>query len=171
MKKILLALVILGGTAFSSFAQTSSSSSPADAAKFSIGFDGGLPTGKSKNFYSVVLGGSLKYEMPIASSTLFTISAGYSSFQPKKEFKDAGLHAAGFIPLKAGIKYYFNEGFYGEGQLGAVFSTGSDGGTAFVYAPGIGYTIEGGFDIGVRYEGWAKSGTISQVALRVAYNF
>lgn len=74
MKKFLFALVILGGTALSSFAQ--SSSSPADVAKFSIGFDGGVPVGAAKDFYSVVLGGSLKYEMPIASSTLFTLSAG-----------------------------------------------------------------------------------------------
>ena len=169
MKKILLALVILGGTAFNSFAQTSSS--PADAAKFSIGFDGGLPLGAAKDVYSVVLGGSLKYEMPIASSTLFTISAGYSSFQPKKEFKDLGGDAAGFIHVKAGIKYYFNEGFYGEGQVGAAFSTHKDGGTAFAYSPGIGYTLEGGFDIGVRYEGWSKDGTVSQIALRVAYGF
>jgi hypothetical protein len=46
------------------------------------------------------------------------------------------------------------------------------GGTAFLYAPGIGYMLDGGFEAGVRYEGWSKSdGTISQIALRLAYNF
>ena len=108
--------------------------------------------------------------MPIASSTMFTLSAGYSSFHPKKEFKDI-YGSLGWIPVKAGIKYYFSDGFYGEGQVGAAFSTHKDGGTAFAYAPGIGYTLEGGFDIGVRYEGWSKDGTVSQIALRVAYGF
>lgn len=161
MKKLLLLLVIVAGAAFTASAQS-------DKARFSIGFDGGVPVGDAKNFYSVVLGGSLKYEMPIASSTMFTLSGGYSSFKVKD---DLGGGSNGFVPLKAGIKYFFNEGFYGEGQLGAVFSTESGGGTAFAYAPGIGYALEGGFDIGVRYEGWSHNGTISQVAIRVAYSF
>ena len=41
---------------------------------------------------------------------------------------------------------------------------------AFAYAPAIGAFV-GGFEVGVRYEGWVKTGTISQVALRVAYSF
>ncbi|RYD84278.1 MAG: hypothetical protein EOP54_32460, partial [Sphingobacteriales bacterium] len=145
MKKLLFILAIVAGTAFTASAQTSSSNG-----HFSIGFDGGFPVGSSSDFNSVVLGGNLKYEQPIAAATYFTISGGYSSVKAKDEF---GGGSAGFVPLKAGLKYYFNgAGFYGEGQLGAAISTESGGGTAFAYSPGIGYTIEGGFDLGVRYE-------------------
>jgi hypothetical protein len=166
MKKILLALLILGGTAFATFAQSK------DGGKFSIGFEAGLPVGDAHNVYSSVFGGSLKYELPIAESTFFTLSAGYNSFQVKSELKDLGFEKSdGAIPLKAGIKYYFDRGFFAEGQLGASFSTQSGGGTAFVYAPGIGYTFDGGFEAGVRYEGWSHNGTISQVGLRLAYRF
>ncbi|WP_183563983.1 hypothetical protein [Mucilaginibacter sp. SP1R1] len=167
MKKILLALAIIAGTAFTSFAQTKSG----DSGKFSIGFEAGLPVGDAHTFYKSVFGGSLKYELPIAPSTFFTISAGYNSFQVKDEWKIFGHNSDGAIPVKAGIKYYFDKGFFAEGQLGAAFSTESGGGTAFVYSPGIGYTFDGGFEAGVRYEGWSKNGTVSQVGLRVAYRF
>jgi hypothetical protein len=162
MKKILLALFILGATAFSSFAQSK------DGGKFSIGFEAGLPVGDIHHIASSILGGSLKYDLPIAESTWFTISAGYSSLK-FKDIVEGG--STGFIPVKAGIKYYLNQGFFAEGQLGAVFSTESGGGTAFAYSPGIGYTFDGGFEAGVRYEGWSHDGTIGQAALRLAYRF
>jgi hypothetical protein len=163
MKKFLLALVILGGTAFSSFAQTKSGDG-----KFSIGFEAGLPVGSQHNFYKSVFGGSLKYELPIAPSTWFTISAGYSSLKAKDFF---GGGSIGFIPVKAGIKYYIEQGFFAEGQLGAAFGTKSGTGTSFAYSPGVGYTFDGGFEAGVRYEGWSKNGTFGQAALRLAYRF
>lgn len=168
MKKILLALFVLGVTACGSFAQSKSS----DAARFSIGVDPGLPIGDASNAYSFAIGGSLKYDMPIATGTFFNLSAGYTAFMTKDALKQLGAKSSyGFVPLKAGLKYYFTgEGFYGEAQLGAAFSTESGGGTAFAYAPGIGYTVDGGFDIGVRYEAWSHDGTVSQVALRLSYN-
>ncbi|HEY8927712.1 MAG TPA: outer membrane beta-barrel protein [Mucilaginibacter sp.] len=168
MKKILLALFVLGVTACSSFAQTKSS----DVARFSIGVDPGIPVGDASNAYNFAIGGSLKYDIPISTGTFFNLSAGYTAFLTKSVLKQAGFKSSyGYIPLKAGIKYYFNgQGFYGEAQLGATFSTESGGGTAFAYAPGFGYTVDGGFDIGVRYEGWSHDGTVSQIALRISYN-
>ena len=170
MKKILLALFVLAAAACSSFAQTTKSS---DVAKFSIGVDPGLPVGNASNAYNFAIGGSLKYDMPIGSGTFFNLSAGYTAFLTKDALKQLGAKSSdGFVPLKAGLKYYFNgQGFYGEAQLGAAISTESGGGTAFAYAPGIGYTADGGFDIGVRYEGWSHNGTIGQIALRIAYGF
>jgi len=172
MKKVLLALLVLGVTACSSFAQTGKANK-SENGKFSIGVDAGIPTGSASDFYNFGIGGSIKYDLPIATSTFFTISAGYTALLVKSEFKDAGFKSSnGFIPVKAGLKYYFNgEGFFGEGQLGAAFSTESGGGTAFLYAPGIGYTFDEGFEAGVRYEGWSHDGTIGQVAVRLAYCF
>lgn len=169
MKKILLALFVLGVTACTSFAQTKDS----DAGKFSIGVDAGLPVGNASNVYTFAIGGSLKYDMPIGSGAFVNLSAGYQSFMVKSALKDIGFpSSSGFIPVKVGLKYYFDgQGFYGEAQVGAAFSTESGGGKAFAYAPGVGYTLDGGLDLGVRYEGWSHDGTISQVALRVAYSF
>ncbi|HTH83117.1 MAG TPA: outer membrane beta-barrel protein [Mucilaginibacter sp.] len=170
MKKFLFALAVLSGLAFSSFAQTKTD----DGNKFSIGVEPGIPVGNISNFYSFVIGGSLKYERTLNQQAAFTLSAGYSSFIGKSgtiggiSFKST---SAGFVPVKAGLKCYITDAFYGEGQLGAVFSTQSGGGTAFVYAPGIGYKFSPNVDLGVRYEGWSKDGTIGQIAFRLAYNF
>ena len=173
MKKVLLALAIIAGTAFTTFAQTKSG----DSGKFSIGVDAGLPLGNTKDISSFAIGGSIKYELPIAAGTLFTVSAGYENFLYKSEYKDflklGGIDRSGegFVPVKVGIKYYIENGFFAEGQLGAVFGTRSGSGTAFAYSPGVGYTFDGGFEAGVRYEGWSHDGTVSQVALRLAYRF
>jgi len=161
MKKFLLALVVLSGVAFSGFAQKAAEKT----SKFSIGVDAGIPVGNARNVYNLGIGGSLKYDMSLSKEAAFTVSAGYTSLMVK------GGGSLGYVPLKAGLKYYFADSFYGEGQLGAAFSTSSGGGTSFVYAPGIGYNFGGGVDLGVRYEAWSHNGTISQVAARLALSF
>ena len=171
MKKFLLALVLLSGAAFSSFAQSSSSTG-----KFSIGLEAGLPIGDIKDAGGkLFIGGSLKYDHPIAAGTFITGSAGYTSLS-FKEVTIPGIGtvkpgSVGFVPVKVGVKYFLADSFYGEAQVGAAFGTESGSGTAFAYSPGIGYAFGGGLDLGVRYEAWSKNGTISQVAARLAYSF
>lgn len=168
MKKLLLSLAFLGFTAIAAHAQSANS----DGGKFSIGVDAGLPVGDAHKISNFAIGGSLKYDHPIADQLFLTGSAGYTRFLYKREIKDFfGKSGAGFIPVKAGIKYYFDDAFFAEGQLGAVFGTESGAGTAFAYSPGVGYSFAGGLEAGVRYEAWSKNGTTSQVALRVAFRF
>jgi len=170
MKKLLLLIVIVAGATFSASAQSSSS----ETGKFSVGAEVGLPLGKAKEAYNLVVGGSLKYEHPIATGTFVTISAGYNAFLTKSEYKDLGLKSSiGWVPVKAGLKYYFDGvGFFGEAQLGAAFSTETGGGTAFAYSPGVGYSFDGGFEAGLRYEAYSKSGSSTQqLGLRLAYRF
>ncbi|MFA6248025.1 MAG: outer membrane beta-barrel protein [Mucilaginibacter sp.] len=173
MKKVLLLLTVLCGLSISSFAQSSN-----EGGKWNIGLDAGLPVGKLHNSTNFVLGASVKYEHPIATSTFVTISAGYNRFfyndDAKALLKAFGSDKSGegLIPVKAGLKYYFSEGFFGEAQAGAGFSTESGGGTAFVYSPGIGYSFAGGFEAGVRYEGYSSDGrSTAMTALRVGYRF
>ncbi|MET3979342.1 hypothetical protein ACVW0P_001113 [Mucilaginibacter sp. UYNi724] len=171
MKKALLLLTVLCGISISSFAQSSK-----ETGKFSIGFEAGLPLGDAKDVSDLVIGGSLKYDHPIADKTFITGSVGYNKFLSNDDAKSIGykLYA---IPVKVGVKYFFAESFYGEAQVGAAFVNesilGSSGNTTtFAYSPGIGYAFGGGVDLGVRYEGWTKSGTtISQVSARLAYSF
>lgn len=176
MKKILLTFALIGGIAWSGFAQTSTTAAPSTPAsggsKFSIGIEGGLPVGDDSEVFGKVIGGSIKYEVNTATNTFLTLSAGYNSYILKSKFSEPGERSStGFVPLKAGIKCYTDGSFFVEGQLGIVFSTETGGGHAFVYSPGIGYSFSGGFEAGVRYEGWSNGGTSSQVGLRLGYRF
>ena len=174
MKKYFLTLTLLGSVIYGCLAQTTTTSTatPGRSSKFSIGVDAGRPVGKASDIYNFAIGGSIKYDAMISNDAFVTFSAGYESLLVKNSLKTAiGISNSGYIPLKAGLKYYFSEGFYGEGQLGIAIATQSGGGTAFAYAPGIGYTFNGGFEAGLRYEDWSKNGTIGQIALRLAYGF
>jgi hypothetical protein len=170
MRKFLLLAALIVGAVSCSSAQTSKSS---NAGKFSIGLEAGLPVGDASDAYNFVIGASFKYEHPVAQSLYVTGSVGYNAFLTKGALKDAGYKSSyGFIPLKAGLKYYIQDGFFAEGQIGVTFSTESGGGSAFAYAPGIGYSFSSGFEAGLRYEGWPKDGvTTSQLGLRLAYRF
>jgi hypothetical protein len=175
MKKSLLTLVTLSVMAFSSFAQTIAkpSPSPSDAVgRFSIGAEGGLPIGDISSAFGSVIGGSIKYEIPTIPRAFLTISAGYTAFLTKSDLKVFGASSsANFIPLKAGAKYYTEGNFFIEGQLGIVFSTEDSSSHEFIFSPGLGYSFNGGFEAGLRYEGWVNGGTISQIDLRLAYRF
>jgi len=170
MKKVLITLMVLSGFAVNSFAQSSN-----DGGKVSIGVEAGIPVGDISNGYNFVIGGSLKFEQPVANALAVTLTAGYSSFQGKTVtiLGVSGKYpAAGFIPAKAGLKFGIADALYGEAQLGAAFSTESGGGTAFAYSPGIGFKFSENIDLGVRYEGWSHSGnTVSQVAARLGFSF
>jgi len=172
MRKILLIAVLIVSAASASFAQTSKSSS---GGKFSIGVDPGLPVGSISDVSSFAIGGDLKYSLPAATNFDVSLSAGYSVFIGKtidflgQSVKVSSLKA---IPVKVAGRYNFNgaTGFFGEFGVGAAFIQ-DGGGTAFIYAPGIGYALDGGFEIGVRYEGWSKNGSIGQIGARLAYSF
>lgn len=162
MKKILLTMTVIGMSLIHSYAQTSPAK---NSGKFSIGLDAGLPIGSASDYSNFAIGGDLKYALPAATNFDVSLSAGYSAFLGKD-----GAPSLKAIPVKAGGRYNFSGGFFTEAQLGAAFVQ-DGGGTAFVYAPGIGYAFGGGLEAGVRYEGWSKNGTVSQVALRIAYSF
>lgn len=173
MKTQLLTLLFTAGIAVSSFGQSKSDSlsAPKSGVKFSIGAEAGLPVGDASDGYNLVLGGSVKLEVPTTTSTWFTLSAGYNAFFLKSEFKGYGISStSGFVPVKAGLKCYTSD-FFIEAQAGIVWSTENGGGHAFAWSPGIGYTFNKGFEIGARYEGWTNDGTVGQISARLAYRF
>ncbi|ASU33261.1 hypothetical protein [Mucilaginibacter xinganensis] len=172
MKKILLSLIISGITAVSALAQTKS-----DGGKFSAGFESGILFGSISDISTVAIGGSVKYDYPIADKTFLTLTAGYTNLIYKSDYKEilkelgVDKSGEGYVPVKLGIKYYLSGGFFGEAQGGVVFSTESGGGTAIAYSPGFGYTWDDRVELGARYEAWSNNGTVSQAALRIAYKF
>jgi opacity protein-like surface antigen len=174
MKKVLLSLLMVAGLGFAASAQTEGA-----VQKLSIGAEFGFPTKKgSKN--TLIAGGSLQYEHPVAKDLNLTGSAGYLSYMYTGDTKDAlkalGFPTSlGFIPVKAGAKYYFGGNFYAAGELGAAFSTEKGGETSFAFAPALGASFsvadKSSLDFGVRYETWSNNGSISFLGLRAAYSF
>jgi hypothetical protein len=174
MRKTLLFLFALSLIVFSSHAQTK----PLD--QLSIGGEFGLPTGQANRVYGSVIGASVKLEIPVSTSPFnFVITSGINDFLVKFDY--TGLLAnATYVPVEFGTKYYFSKIGYFEGDVGIstnINSNYSASRSAFIYAPIVGFSApsskhKGTVDIGLSYEGRVESGgTVSQVAVRVAYRF
>src|SRR5258708_11929014 len=102
MKYLLLLLFLF--CIFKTYAQTITSKA------ISTGFELAIP---SNGAYNVGTGFSVKGELPIVTPVSLTLTAGFTAMFYKSNFFNSSYTpgAAGFIPLKAGIKYYFNKGF------------------------------------------------------------
>ena len=136
------------------------------ATRLGVGLNVGVPTSKG---YSLAIGGDLRLQKDFSSNISGILSAGYTSFSLKDSY---GGGSFGMVPVKAGAKVFFAESAYFSGELGAGFGTESGAGTAFLWAPGIGYGFDNGLDLGLRYEGAEfKGASLGQVALRIAYGF
>lgn len=182
MKKHLLTVVLVALFA-GAFAQ-------GKGAKISIGPEVGLPLGDVGNAFSFILGGTAKLEIPVNKSNFdVTFTTGYINYFGKSVnfsyYTPSGSYGysykvddSGFIPIKIGGKYYANKNVYLEGEVGIVTNVNSSSdNTAFAFAPGIGVSMpihrsKNAFDLGFRYEGWSKDGTVvNQLVLRLAYKF
>jgi hypothetical protein len=189
VKKLLLSILLLAATFFYAFPQkitpakkdtTVARKRNAKSPKLSLGIEVGPPIGQAQVIYSIVYGGSLKLEIPVDTSKFnFIVTAGYSTFSVKGLYSSY-LNNVSYVPLEVGGRYYASSFIYLEGDLGASICVTSDytgPKTAFIYAPGIGVVSRrnkqgGRMDMGLRYEGRVEpGGTVSQLALRVAYRF
>ncbi|MGZ3777780.1 MAG: hypothetical protein ACXVI9_09360 [Mucilaginibacter sp.] len=176
MKKLLFTFAILAGTALSGFSQTNKSSSPSinNGIRFSLGADAGIPVGNIASEYDLGMGASVNCDFSLFSRLKLTVSAGYEALLINSTVRNISPSAPSsdrYIPLKGGLKYYFSENIYTEGQAGVAIYTSNGGDVSFAYSPGVGYTFDSGFEAGLRYEAWVKEYTLSQLAFRVAYRF
>jgi opacity protein-like surface antigen len=165
MKKLLPILFL--------FLYTMAHGQSAPKSAFSAGLDLAIPT---NSIYSVGLGASGKAEIPITSAASITVTAGYTSLYYKKSQigSSRSQDAAGFVPLKAGVKYYLSEGFFIEGELGTAMETNYSKNKLFAFALGPGFLLpvskNTAIELGFRYENWG-SGRVRQTGIRVAYHF
>lgn len=145
----------------------------AQSQKLGIGIIGGIPTSDA---YNVALGADLRYQFNVDKQLSIPVTAGYTHLKGK-EIGNTGIDVPsyGYIPVKVGAKYFFNDsgaGVYGLAELGAGFGTKDGSGTAFVYSPALGYAWSNGIDLGVKYEGLARNSTSTgYFGLRLAYGF
>lgn len=146
-------------------------SEEAGGLKFSVGLEAALPVGDLKTGYSFGIGGSVQADYKLAENFAVTLNAGYLNFIGKTVF-GLKIPSTGLIPILAGGKYHFTESIYGSAQLGLTFSTEKNGGSAFTYAPGIGYNVSPNFDLLLKYQASSKNGSTSSfLGLRAAYSF
>lgn len=138
---------------------------------FSVGLELGAPT---NSIYNIGFGGSGKAEIPIVAPLSLSVTAGYTSFYYKSALVGSNISQtpAGFVPLKAGAKFYFGPGIYMEAEGGTVIETNYSKDKLFAYAVGPGFIIptgkHTGVDLGFRYENWG-GGRLRQTGIRVAY--
>jgi len=178
---------------FSAKAQTTTPSTTTtttpSGVRYSIGVDGGIPTGNLSNSYNWNIGGSVQADIPVVANKLFvTINAGYNNIFGKKDIDGSGVDQPNIqlIPVKAGLKYFLVSKFYVQGEAGAAFvldktKIDANNSAAFVYAPQIGYQFplsgKSYIDAGVRYEASTKLNSnvddskVNFFGLRVAYGF
>ncbi len=136
------------------------------------GFELAIP---SNGVYNVGTGFSIKGELPIVTPVSLTLTAGFTAMFYKSNLFNSSRTpgAAGFLPLKAGIKYYFNKGVYAEGEAGTAIETNYEKQSVFAFSIGPGFIVpsgeNNGVDISFRYEDWANK--LRQTAIRIAYRF
>jgi hypothetical protein len=150
-----------------------------------IGPEINLPAGNSTNVSSIGWGGYLKAAWGLSTKFSLTASGGVVSFLGKRIYGPR-TQTLSYVPIKAGLKYYTDEQFYIEGQLGAAIGLNGTKKTSFAWSPGIGTVIKSRksnnqLDLGLRYEGWTSSRifipsgtrytTFSFFSLRAGYAF
>jgi hypothetical protein len=189
--KISALVAAIAGFSFGAKAQTTNSSSKSVSPSgivYSIGVDGGLPTGNFSNGYNASIGGSLQVDIPVVNQLYVTVTAGYNYFYSKDNAYGTGTTVPDIqlLPVKAGLKFFPFKYFYIQGEAGAAFALNKsdlnyNNSAAFIYAPQVGVQIPVGgrnyIDAGVRYEASTKfnsavdNSTVNFVGLRIAYAF
>jgi hypothetical protein len=138
---------------------------------FNFGGELGIP---NASVYSIGIGLSGEFELPVSRRVALTATVAYSAFFYKGNLFSSSktLAPARFVPLKAGVKYYLSPGVYFEGELGTAIETNYLKQDLFAFSIGPGFIIpikdKFGVDFGLRYEKWSQH-QVQQTAIRFAY--
>ena len=167
--------------------------------EFNIPFNTGTtPYGKTTDYYKDGYGGSIKIEVPIVHSLHFTGSAGFLYYRsayyfslfyfdnmlaPTAAYNEQGnkIYSAAYkyIPLKAGLQYYYSKCLYLGADAGEAIKVGPVSAKSFIYSGGLGGVIpinkHNGIDLSIRFERGYKNVdynyAMSQFGFRLAYRF
>ncbi len=170
----------------------------AQSNQISLGADLAMPMGDFADAYSLGIGPTAGFELPVGDNLGVTVQLSYMFLTPNEDIKDF-VESASMMPVQAGLKYYFMEqqsGFYGHLQLGIhsssykskeytipgvpgftpdiVVPSETESSSNFSWAIGAGYQLEK-LDIGIRYNSISPDSDVegaeasSYLGLRVAY--
>ena len=136
--------------------------------RLGIGLGLGVPT--KSNMGDVVVAPDLRLQHDLAQRTSITLTTGYYGFLGKPKIAGTTI-GSDLIPLKAGVKLFFGDTYYLQPEAGISFSTKSNYGNPFTWAPSIGYANTK-WDFALRYEGFEyENSSAGMIAFRIAYAF
>jgi len=142
-----------------------------DRTRFNVGVDLGIPTGSINNYSSFALGATARLQMGLGSNVAFTATTGFYNFFGKTYGNGFKADDEGIVPLKAGVKAFFDKNAYFGAELGAGFETHSGGSTKLIVSPALGYATKE-WDLSIRYENFSgQSFNYGMVAARLGYSF
>jgi len=175
MRRLLFILTFISAITFSANAQKNTSD--IKLIKISVAGDIGITLGDYSAFSVLIYGGDVQGEYDLSSKFGITLTGGFLSLSDR--FNEVSLPS--FLPVLAGMRYYFIHTIYASLQGGTSFiiqprnttyalSTGQ--GNEFTFAPGIGYQFSKNIDLLFKYQSSNKNGiNFSFSGLRVAYIF
>jgi hypothetical protein len=144
--------------------------------------------------YKGGFGVNIKLEKPITKTLHFTAGVGFVYFEsnlyylyatPSVDYLPNSYYSADrpgpyvFLPLTAGLKYYWAKYFYLSAEAGSAFKLNDRSYTSFIYSGGAGAVVpigpHHGLDFNVRFERGYKSidynHPIDQLGFNVAYKY
>jgi hypothetical protein len=189
MKKIFIYLLFITGlSAFCTNVKAQSSEIPT----VSIGPEFGIPFNTASDnavtrIYNAGFGASAKLDIPLSTPLHLTVTAGFITYTSPAtliahnalgENYNVGVGPFSYVPVKAGLRYYYKT-WYAEGGAGLAVAANSNSTTSFIYTGGAGtllpLTRYSSIDLGIRFERGYKNTDFSypmgEVAIRAAYNF
>lgn len=172
-------LAVVMSTASLVKAQNESMQASSKKPLVSVGVNVGVPVTEG---YKIAYGADLQVDIPFADKLFGTVSGGYENYSYKTIHQGTVTIPEGnfdFIPVLAGVKYFFSDKFYGHGQAGYTFSPVKNGGGSFTFAPSLGYYFCKNFDASVKYINIGATNSskaygaksLGSGALRLAYTF
>ena len=127
----------------------------------------GMPT---SYMFKSALDAEVRFQKDFSPRVAGLLNVGFTYFLKSDEPVMGGFQRnVGFIPIKAGGKFFLNERLYVSGEGGVAFKPMSFA-TTLLYAPGVGFEFYKGFDLGVRYETYTRY-DVSKLSLKVGYGF
>ncbi len=143
--------------------------------KVSVGAELSFPTGNFSNTHGFGIGATGQVEFPVQENLSATATGGILFYNGKSITGGTKFTGQTIIPLRVGLKNFFTPGLYGAAQIGLGFFSNFASGTAFAYSPQLGYEFDAksgkSFDISLKYDGYAKSGSLGAFGIRVAKVF
>src|SRR3546814_17921951 len=134
MKKLILSIWAAGAL----FAANNAAAQVAPGLRLgNIGFETGFSL---EDGWTIPLGATFKYEMPLGNQLQGTATAGYISVQGD-ELDGLELPSVDYVHLKVVAKYYTSGNFYIDGEIGPGIVVSDERNTDFFWAPGVGYTF------------------------------
>ncbi len=133
-----------------------------------------IPGVATNGGYGFVFGSDVRLQKGIANNMSFIFTTGITEF-----FKKGTVAGMGYIPVKPGVKYFFDKNVYAGGEVGIGFGLVKGSGRSFIWSPTIGLSFKT-VDISIKYEDasdfkfvkdYTNNNYCKQFALRIAYGF